>query len=172
MRENANDHDSSRRTFLRGALAGGLALGAGANVALAQDGDDDQVDTKRFEALVFPGSFHPGARFEVTSDVLNYTPVVPEGARTFGEHNSRVIKYLNTDERALFFPANAAEVRKGGVYEFSRSIRPVNQPSTTVWEVTFGPVSGAETTAAGQTTTETGTRTTETANNRTTDGGG
>ncbi|MFC4551957.1 MULTISPECIES: twin-arginine translocation signal domain-containing protein [Halorussus] len=177
MTKNTSPGESSRRTFLKGTLAGGLALGAGANVALAQDGDDDQVDTKRFEALVFPGSFHPGARFEVTSDVLNYTPVVPEGARTFGEHNSRVIKYLNTDERALFFPANAAEVRKGGVYEFSQSIRPVNQPSTPVWEVTFGPVSRAETTTAGRTTTATETRTTETrttetGNEQTTDGGG
>ncbi|UPW01906.1 hypothetical protein M0R88_07365 [Halorussus gelatinilyticus] len=156
--------ESSRRTFLTGALAGGLAIGTGTNVALAQD--EDEVDTKRYEALIFAGSFHPGARFEVTSDVLNYTPVVPQGARTFGEYNSRVIKYLNTGERVLFFPANDAEVQKGAVYELSQSLRPVNQRGTPVWQVTFGPVSESETT--GRTTTEAGEQTTTEAGRQTT----
>ncbi|UPV75823.1 hypothetical protein M0R89_07115 [Halorussus limi] len=152
MTQRANDGgDSSRRTFLKGTLAGGLALGGMAGGAFAQDGG--QAETKRFEALIFAGSFHPGARFEVTSDVLNYTPVVPEGARTFGDYNSRVIKYLNTDERVLFFPSNDAEVRKGAVYEMSESLEPVNQRNAPVWRVTFGPVSDAATTTAGQTTT-------------------
>ena len=167
MTEKTDGGESSRRTFMAGALAGGLALGTGTNVALAQD--EDEVDTKQYEALIFAGSFHPGARFEVTSDVLNYTPVVPQGARTFGEHNSRVIKYLNTDERVLFFPANDAEVQKGAVYELSQSLRPVNQRGTPVWQVTFGPVSESETTATGQQTT--GATPTESSDETTTESG-
>ena len=185
MTEHTDTGEPSRRTILRRTLAGGLALGAGTGRALGADSNAARAQgdqTRQFQALIFAGSFHPGARFEVTSDVLNYTPVVPEGAAAFGDYNSRVIKYTNTNERALFFPANDAEVQRGDVYEFSGSIQPVNpELSDQVWQVTFGPAGGAATTEGGQTTdaggettgtadetTETGT---ETAEETTTEGG-
>ena len=108
--------DRSRRTVIKGGLAaaGGLALGAaGVDAAAAQDPGG--------KALMFNDEYRPGAAFRVVSPVIEETPDVEavQEQNVFGDTNTRVIEYLNTGERVLFFPVESAMVEQGRIYEFS-----------------------------------------------------
>ena len=102
--------DSSRRSVLKtGALTtAGLAL-TGVGSAAAQDGD--VVDGESDKALMFADEFNPNSRFVITSPVIRWNPNVQEVRDAdWSEYNTRMIRYLNTGQRAQFFMAEDAEV--------------------------------------------------------------
>ncbi|WP_231188236.1 twin-arginine translocation signal domain-containing protein [Haladaptatus sp. DYF46] len=106
---------STRRTFLKtSALASvGTALTAvGSGVAGAETGADNAMALQEGEkGLVFQNSFRPGARFVFTSDVVQWTPNVPEVQdNVWTNYQTRMIRYLNTNEQVPFFVAKAANI--------------------------------------------------------------
>lgn len=129
----------------KGALAsGGLALGVtGIGSAAAQDGDGVNYDAE-YKALMYNWDFRPRARFRVVSDVLRYNPReegVTEGSY-WSEYNTRLIKYENTNEQVLFFPAHDAEVQKGQLYSLGRefSLFADDVDDSGVMSASFSPV--------------------------------
>ncbi|MDG5776797.1 twin-arginine translocation signal domain-containing protein [Haloarculaceae archaeon H-GB2-1] len=126
-----NDHhdsttDSRRRFLQRSALAGSaLALGVPGTTA-AQETTESETTTSGGgaatgggKAQMFNDEFRPGAQFRVKSPVIEQHPQidgVSEG-NFWSEYNTRIIEYLNTNEEVYFFPAEAAEIQQGSVYE-------------------------------------------------------
>lgn len=107
--------DESRRSILKkGALSiGALAVGASGPVAAQNQGDDDDVfdDQEYDKGLMYVGQARPGARFVISSPVLDWNPDIEEiQDNVWSEYNTRVIRYLNTDEQVLFWQAHEAEV--------------------------------------------------------------
>ncbi len=103
--------DSSRRSVLKtGALTtAGLTL-TGVGSAAAQQ-DDGIVDGESDKALMFADQFNPNSRFVITSPVIEWNPNVQEVRDAdWSEYNTRMIRYLNTGQRAQFFMAEDAEV--------------------------------------------------------------
>ncbi len=152
--------ESSRRTFVKhGALASGaLALGmGGVGSAVGQDGGDggDGVDySAEYKALMFTGQFHPAARIEVISPVVNWSPEVT-GFTAWSDYNTRFAKYQNTNERVPFFPANDAEVQQGQLYSLEPNASLFPDDDQNLTDVTFSPVrpdDGQQTTSSGNQT--------------------
>ena len=101
--------DESRRSFMKkGALAtGGLALGVGGTgTAMAQDGIGEGG-----KGVIFTNAFHPAARFTFTSGVVDWNPNVPEVSDNFWtNYQTRMIRWLNTNEHVPFFVAQDANI--------------------------------------------------------------
>lgn len=69
------------------------------------------------KALIRPNNFYPGGLFQVTSDVVEWTPREDvAGSDIFSEYNTRIGEYLGTREDFEFYPAHEAAVETGGVY--------------------------------------------------------
>jgi len=106
----------TRRSVLKkgAAATAGLGLTAGATgSAAAQDDDDDGVfeDQEWDKAIIPAGQFQPRGRFIITSPVLEWNPRVEEiRDNVWSEYNTRVIRYLNTNDMVVFWQAEDAEV--------------------------------------------------------------
>lgn len=116
--------DQSRRSVLKkGAVSvGALSLGAGA--ATAQSGEEgtnggnqtgtdgeDGLGDEFQKALMYVGQARPGSRFVITSPVIDWTPQIEEiRDNIWSNYNTRVARYLNTDEQVMFWVAQEAEL--------------------------------------------------------------
>lgn len=107
---------SDRRSFLRtvsAATAGAALVGTGASTAIAQDGDDgdDGLLDEGWKGLIFADNFHPGARFVFVSGVVEWTPSYGDVRDSwFADYNTRMIRWLNTDEVVPLYLAEEADV--------------------------------------------------------------
>lgn len=107
--------DSTRRSVLKkGALAtagAGLA-GISTGGAAAQVEDDGVVDDQEWDkGIISTGQFQPRGRFIITSPVLRWNPRVEEiRDNVWSEYNTRLIRYLNTNDIVPFWQAHEAEV--------------------------------------------------------------
>lgn len=151
---------TSRRTALRtGALTvagvvlalsgSGPAAGGGAGSAAADGPGAGAGDTRpegaTSRARMYAGDFYQGARFRVVSDPLAYRPETPvqEGEAFladlyWNDHETRIVRYANTGERVLFFPALDAGVETGDRYRTGR-IRSTRELAEGIVTVGFGP---------------------------------
>lgn len=69
------------------------------------------------KALVQAGDYFAGALVQITSGVVNWTPgPAVQGSDIFSTYNTRHARYLNTNDEFLIYPAEAAEIERGGVY--------------------------------------------------------
>ncbi|USZ69583.1 twin-arginine translocation signal domain-containing protein [Halorussus salilacus] len=100
--------DETRRSFLKKsavATVGASALGTGVGAAQDLDLDDN------WKALIFVDNFHPQARFTFVSDVVEWTPNYGDvNDSWFSDYNTRMIRWLNTDETVPLFVAEDAEI--------------------------------------------------------------
>lgn len=105
--------DETRRSFLkRGAVATAGVAAATGGVSAQADGDDDFGDLDDdWKALTFVDNFHPNARFTFVSGVVEWVPNYGDVRDSwFSEYNTRMIRWLNTDETVPLFVAHDAEV--------------------------------------------------------------
>ncbi|WP_276300863.1 twin-arginine translocation signal domain-containing protein [Halorussus lipolyticus] len=112
----------SRRSFMKksAVASGGLALGVGGTgTVTAQDGDAAEGG----KALMFNDEFRPGAQFRVVSPVIEQQPDVSgvNQGDIWSNYNTRAIRFLNTNEQVMLFPAHDAEVQQGQVYELEKN---------------------------------------------------
>ena len=126
----------SRRSFVKkGALAsGGLTFGLSGTGA-AQDGGngsdgnggggngggnggDGGSVAEGGKALMFNDEFRPGAQFRVVSPVVEQQPDVSgvNQGDIWSDYNTRIIEFVNTNERVTLFPAHDAEIEQGQTY--------------------------------------------------------
>ncbi len=109
------DGESTRRSVLkRGALAtaaAGLA-GVTSGGAAAQESDGTPGDDRNLmSAIISAALYRPNARFFITSPVLDWSPKVPEVQdNVWSDYNTRVLRYLNTDQEAMFYQAHEAQI--------------------------------------------------------------
>lgn len=101
--------DETRRSFLKKsavATVGASALGSG--VGAAQNvGDLDEG----WKALLFADNFHPEARFTFVSGVVEWTPNYGDVTDSwFTDYDTRMIRWLNTDETVPLFVAQGANI--------------------------------------------------------------
>ncbi|WP_227355214.1 twin-arginine translocation signal domain-containing protein [Haladaptatus salinisoli] len=112
--QRADEQDAStRRTFLKtGALASvGTALALGSGAASAETGTNAAALQEQAKGLIFQNSFRPGARFVFTSGVVEWVPNVPEVQdNVWTNYQTRMIRYLNTNEQVPFFVARDANI--------------------------------------------------------------
>lgn len=120
-RTSRSPESDSRRSFLRkGALtSGALALGLGGAGGEAAGDEGSGAATQGGKALMFNDQFRPGAQFRVKSPVLDRNPDVRgvQQGDLWSQYNTRLVEYLNTNEEVYLFPARAAGIRRGEVYE-------------------------------------------------------
>ncbi|WP_224269755.1 hypothetical protein [Haloprofundus salinisoli] len=115
QKQNTSDtgqSDSTRRTVLKASAlsAGGLALGlGGTNTAAAQQGGGQQ---QQYDARMFVQDYRPGARLQIVSNPINYTPQ-NLGFTPFNDYNTRIGMYRNTNERVLVFTPQNAQIQSG-----------------------------------------------------------
>lgn len=136
--------DSSRReALIRVLTVGGLLFGSS---TIGRASQDSRSTAGR--AKLYGNNVYPEARFRVVSDDLDYKPDVEVqegeaflGALYWNGYGTRIIRYANTGERVLFFPATTVE--KGRAYQISR-IRSTNELPEQIVTVTFRPVKGAD----------------------------
>lgn len=102
----------------------GITLGLS---GLGSETGDARQDDAASSARMYASDFYPEARFRVVSDPLRYEPETPvqEGEAFIGtlywsDHETRIVRYANTDERVLFFPPLDAEVGTGERYRTGR----------------------------------------------------
>lgn len=102
--------DESRRSFLKKSAVASVAVGAGtlgSGVGVAQVGDLDEG----WKALTFVDNFHPEGRFTFVSGVVEWTPNYGDVRDSwFSDFNTRMIRWLNTDEAVPLFVAEAANI--------------------------------------------------------------
>ena len=86
-------------------------------------GEDRTGQATPWAARMFLDDVRPGARFVVVSEPLDYHPrreYQPGEAFLsdlyWNDFETRVVRYVNTGERVLFFPAKDAAVREGRRY--------------------------------------------------------
>lgn len=98
--------DSSRRNFLKtSALAtAGTGLLATGTAAAQEDDDDDILNDQSFNVAMFQNDFRGGARFLITSGIIEYSPNIPQnlGGPLTG-YNTHMASYLNTADRFTIF---------------------------------------------------------------------
>lgn len=101
--------DETRRSFLKKsavATVGASALGSG--VGAAQE--DDQLG-EGWKALISVDNFHPDARFTFVSGVVDWTPTYGNVQESwFSDYNTRMIRWLNTNQTVPLFVAQGANV--------------------------------------------------------------
>lgn len=114
-----------------------LALGVSGS-AVAQDGDGVDFNAQ-FKALMFTGQFHPSARIEIVSSVVEWNPAVT-GFTAWSDFNTRFATYQNTNERVPFFPAADAEVQQGQLYQLEPNASLFPDDDQNLVDVTFSPV--------------------------------
>ena len=161
--------DKSRRSFVRdGALAsGGLALGlsSAGTVAAQQNGTGNTSDGgttgdggtgEGAMGLIFAGNFHPGARFAVVSDVVEWIPNYGTVREVpFSEYNTYMIRWQNTGNVVPLWVAKDADIghydgnlgyiadnqekRQPQLFEMDRAYAPSGDDSKLV-SVNFAPV--------------------------------
>lgn len=110
--------NETRRSFVKkGALASGAAaLGlssTGTTVAHQEENDDDDavLEDEQFRVATFQNNFRGGARFIITSDVVEWVPNVPPNlGGPFTGYNTHFATYLNTAGRFPIFIADGAEL--------------------------------------------------------------
>lgn len=100
--------DETRRSFLKKSAAATVAASAvGSGVGAAQVGDLDD----EWKALIFADNFHPEARFTFVSGVVEWTPNYGDVSDSwFTDYDTRMIRWLNTDETVPLFVAQGANV--------------------------------------------------------------
>lgn len=103
--------DETRRSFLKKSAVATVGAGAlGSGLGAAQDDDGGDLD-EGWKALVFADNFHPQARFTFVSGVVDWTPNYGDvNDSWFSDYNTRMIRWLNTDETVPLFVAHDAEV--------------------------------------------------------------
>jgi len=104
--------DETRRSFLKKGAVATAGVAAASGGVSAQDGDDDFGDLDdNWKALTFIDNFHPNARFTFVSGVVEWVPNYGDVTDSwFSEYNTRMIRWLNTDEVVPLFVAHDAEV--------------------------------------------------------------
>ena len=104
---------ASRRNFLKkSALAtAGAGLVASGTAAAQEDDENDFVDEERIRIAMFANDFRGGARFMITSGVIEWTPNVPQnlGGELTG-YNTHMGTYLNTADRFTMFVSQEANL--------------------------------------------------------------
>lgn len=114
--------DETRRSFLKkgtaataGLAATGLASAQNGTDGNATDGnatdaEDGDIRPENWPALVFVDSFHPNARFAITSGVVEWTPNYNEVADSpMHQYNTRMIRWLNSGEVVPLYVGQAEE---------------------------------------------------------------
>ena len=99
----------TRRSFMKkGAVAtvGASALGSGVGAA-----QDDGGLTEGWKALISADNFHPGGRFTFVSGVVDWSPTYGDVQDSwFSDYNTRMIRWLNTNQTVPLFVAQSANV--------------------------------------------------------------
>jgi len=116
--------DDSRRSFMKkGALTtSALALGASTTAAGqtgnetgtgtgVEDDDDFDFDDAGGSALIVADNFHPSGRFVFVSDVVSWTPQLPDVRDSlWTDYNTYMIQWLGTNEIVPLWVAEDANV--------------------------------------------------------------
>lgn len=111
--------DESRRSFMKKSALTTAATGLAASgtVAAQEDGgneeddDDDIQNNQRIPVSLFQNDFRGGARFMLTSSVIEYSPNVPQNiGGTHTGYNTHMATYLNTAERFPIFVAQSVNL--------------------------------------------------------------
>lgn len=109
--------ESTRRSVLKtGALAtagaglAGLTSGGGA-AQQTDDAGEDGGDENWMRGLVSVEQFRPESRFIITSPQLGWNPTI-NGIQddVWSDFNTRVIRYMNSNEQVLFWPTTQAQL--------------------------------------------------------------
>ncbi len=111
------DTDTTPTPTTETATAETPTTGAGDGDVLLEPEEDFALVDGGGKALVRANNFYPGGLFQVTSDVVEWTPREDvAGSDIFSEYNTRIGEYLGTGEDFEFYPAHEAAVETGGVY--------------------------------------------------------
>lgn len=106
--------DETRRSFMKKGAVATAGTAAATGVASAQDDGDDGDGgglTEGWKGLIFIDNFHPEARFAIVSGVVEWVPNYGEVQDNwFADYNTRLIRWLNTDEVVPLFVAQDANV--------------------------------------------------------------
>lgn len=122
---------STRRSVLGSTALATMGIGlGGVGTAVAQEdggdvsvlGDDDNTgDEEWFDeneasnAAIYRDQWVPNGLFTIASPVMDFTPDAPGIEDNFwNDYNTRVIRFIGTNEHVLFFPQDAATI---GPYE-------------------------------------------------------
>ena len=98
----------TRRSFVKKSAVATVGVGAvGSGVSVAQD---DGL-TEGWKALISADNFHPEARFTFVSGVLDWSPSYGDIQDSwFSNYNTRMIRWLNTNQTVPLFVAADANV--------------------------------------------------------------
>ena len=159
MERDTHATDESNGPTRRSVLETGALAAVGATLGLAtraggtrrSQSDDGTVERgSRYAARIYASDFYPDARFRVVSGPLDYKPnvEVQEGEAFleglyWNDFGTRIIRYENTGERVLFFPALDAPIERGARYRTGR-VRSADQLAEDVVSVGFGPVGNGD----------------------------
>lgn len=137
--------DSRREFMKKGAAAtagaGVLASGTGSVAAQTDDNDDEFDDQEWDKAIIAASHFQPRSRFVITSPVLKWSPSVDEiQDNVWSEYNTRMIRYLNTNEQVPYWQAHEAEVpdfdqKAGYVVDAEGETGPNNTPQPEIFRM-------------------------------------
>ncbi|MFC4549202.1 MULTISPECIES: hypothetical protein [Halorussus] len=122
--EERHEGESTRRSVLKkGALAtvaSGIAGSAVSSVAAQDDGgagdgdqfdDDLYVEAEGMKGLMWRDHWHPDDLFTVASPIIETNPDIEEvNDNIWSGYNTRIVRYLDSDEHVLMFVANEAEL--------------------------------------------------------------
>ena len=146
------DGESTRRSVLKsGALATAAAglVGASAGGAVAQESDGTAGAGRNWmRAIMSTAQFRSRSRFIITSPVLDWSPdVAGIQNNVWSQYNTRVIRYLNTNQQGLFFQAQDAQVpefdqQAGYVVDGEGDTAPNGTPQPEIYRMNarFGPL--------------------------------
>ena len=99
----------TRRSFMKKsavATVGASAVGSGVGAA-----QDDGGLTEGWKALISGDNFHPEGRFTFVSGVVEWTPTYGDVQDSwFSDYNTRMIRWLNTNQTVPMFVAQSANV--------------------------------------------------------------
>ena len=141
----------TRRSVLRRTLASaGVALGLATRGGATDRRGNGTTQNSEYRARIYASDLRPGALFRVVSGPIDYKPEVPvqEGEAFleglyWNDYGTRIIRYQNTGERVLFFPALDAPIDRGAPYRMG-NVRSTDQLAEGIVGVGFGPVASRD----------------------------
>lgn len=103
--------EEERRSFMKKSAATAASVGlVGSGVATA-DGASESLQDGEGKALLFVDGFNPEGRFVFVSGVTNWVPNYGDVRDSwFSDYNTRMIRWLNSDEIVPMFVAQDVDV--------------------------------------------------------------